>query len=234
MGRLALLVAATLAAPSTAAAASPEARLPVFEQGTGVVLAERPSHVDARRNVRPGSISGLDGWSVRWRRWGGRRATGRARYYWNSPDGSDVRTYPSRLSLERRRTCGRFMVYTRIRGTFTGETPPGMRRTVKLKAYPYPCPASRRAVAARAARRCGTIAFAPASEDGVFSIRARGTSCRTARKVARKVRPLSITRGPYRYRAFGYRCRGRLREDGLHRVRWRCTKRAARITFTRA
>lgn len=85
-----------------------------------------------------------------------------------------------------------------------------------------------------AARACGEIVFTPRSEDGVYAIRATNTSCPVARRVARAVRPLSITRGPYSYRVAGYRCRGTLDDVSLPVVAWRCTKRHARVTFTRA
>ena len=85
-----------------------------------------------------------------------------------------------------------------------------------------------------AAKRCGGIAFTPNTEDGVYAIRARATNCRTARRVARRARKLSITRGPYRYRARGFRCRGRLAGEGLPRVKWRCRRGAARVRFIRA
>ena len=90
------------------------------------------------------------------------------------------------------------------------------------------------APASAAERRCGGIAFTPNTEDGVYAIRARHTSCRTARRVARRARKLSITRGPYRYRARGFRCRGRLDGEGLPRVKWRCRRGAARVRFLRA
>lgn len=83
-------------------------------------------------------------------------------------------------------------------------------------------------------RICGSLAFSQGSEDGVWSIRAVGTSCKTARRVARAVRPLSITRGPYTYRAVGYACRGKLDDEFLPVVAWRCTRGTARVTFTRA
>lgn len=114
------------------------ARLPVFEQGSGVVLAARPPVVDAKRNVRPGSISGLDTWGrITWRAWGGQRAAGTGIYFWQKTDGSGFREYPSRLTLYRQRRCGAFRIYTRIRGTFTGARPPGMPRRVVVRAYPY-------------------------------------------------------------------------------------------------
>lgn len=118
---------------------APGSRLPTFEQGSGVILSLRPAHIDARRNVRPGSISGLDGWQVRWRSWGGDVAVATGTYFWNSPDGSSIRRYPARVRVDQRRACGTYRIYDRIRGTFTGARPPGMPRTVTLRAYPYPC-----------------------------------------------------------------------------------------------
>lgn len=83
-------------------------------------------------------------------------------------------------------------------------------------------------------RLCGSLAFSPGSEDGVGSIRAVATSCKTARRVARAIRPLRITEGPYTYRAAGYACRGKLDDEFLPVVAWRCTRGRALVTFTRA
>lgn len=113
--------------------------LPTFEQGQGVVLSVRPPSVDAARNIRPGSVSGLDGWGVSWRRWGSASAAGRGTYFWHTPDGSDIRAFPSTIVLGGVVRCGGDRVFTRITGTFTGRVPPGMRRTVRVRAYRYPC-----------------------------------------------------------------------------------------------
>ena len=96
-----------------------------------------------------------------------------------------------------------------------------------------PAVAQPTARAAGDVRSCGNVVFTPASEDGAFDIRARDTSCRTARRVARASRTRDVT-GPYRYRARGFRCRGRRVDEGLPQVRWRCTRRSALVTFTRS
>ena len=83
-------------------------------------------------------------------------------------------------------------------------------------------------------RSCGQIGFTPNSDDGIFSIRARGVGCTTARRVARAARPLKIVDGARRYRSRGFTCRGRFDDEGLPRVRWRCTRRTAVITFQRS
>jgi hypothetical protein len=85
-----------------------------------------------------------------------------------------------------------------------------------------------------AARDCGSLSFTPASEDGAFDIRARGTSCRTARRVARAAEPTSVTDGPFRFRARGFSCRGTVRDTALPQVRWRCMRGAAVVTFHRS
>jgi hypothetical protein len=87
-------------------------------------------------------------------------------------------------------------------------------------------------------RACGLIVLTPQSDDGIFDIRADGASCRTARRVARG----SVEKGggqpPYRYRKLGFSCRGKERDDGLHRIEWRCAKprdgRPAIVTFSRS
>jgi len=83
-------------------------------------------------------------------------------------------------------------------------------------------------------RSCGLISFTPNSDDGAFSIRARGVGCVTARRVARAVRPLKIVDGPRRYRSNGFVCRGRLDDTSLAMVRWRCARGAAVVTFNRS
>lgn len=84
------------------------------------------------------------------------------------------------------------------------------------------------------ARSCGGITFTPRTEDAVYTIRAVGVSCKTARRVARAVRPLGIVEGPYQYRQSGFRCVGRYIDENIPVVKWRCTKARARITFDRA
>jgi hypothetical protein len=116
------------------------ASLPVFEQGVGIVLEGEPERIDARRNIYPGSISGLDVWVVHsWRRWSHRRAVGHATYWWHTPDGSDFRHYRSRLILSGLRRCGTTYVYSRIRGIFVGAQPPGLGSSIAEKAYRTEC-----------------------------------------------------------------------------------------------
>lgn len=116
-------------------------RVPVFEQGSGVILGLKPSYMYARRSVCGACISGRDGWGgIRWTSWGGLKARGSAAYYWNPPAQSgDLRAYRSRLMLSGLRSCGAFRIYTRITGTFTGKRPPGIGRKIKMKAFSYPC-----------------------------------------------------------------------------------------------
>jgi hypothetical protein len=83
-------------------------------------------------------------------------------------------------------------------------------------------------------RKCGGIAFTPRTENGVYDIRARGISCRRARRVARAVRFEGIVEGPYEYREAGFECQGRYAGEVLPSVDWRCTRKLAWITFSRA
>lgn len=83
-------------------------------------------------------------------------------------------------------------------------------------------------------RKCGGIVFTPRSEDGVYRIRARGVSCRAARRVARAVKPEGIVEGPYEYREAGFQCLGRYTNGALPSVDWRCTRKRAWIAFSRA
>ena len=83
-------------------------------------------------------------------------------------------------------------------------------------------------------RKCGGIAFTPRSEDGVYRIRARGVSCRRARRVARAVEPLGIVEGPYEYSEAGFECRGRPGDSALPTVRYRCAHGRDWISFSRA
>ena len=87
---------------------------------------------------------------------------------------------------------------------------------------------------AAAVKRCGSIAFTPQSDDGVFGIRARGVGCRTARRVARASRPYGVSDEPYRYSARGFACRGTLRDTALPTVRWRCTREESVVRFDRS
>lgn len=82
--------------------------------------------------------------------------------------------------------------------------------------------------------QCGNLAFGRNGEDGAYEIRTTMSSCKVARRVARAVRPLGVTRGPYEYRQSGFRCRGHYKSAGLPRVEWSCRRGTARIFFTRA
>lgn len=81
-------------------------------------------------------------------------------------------------------------------------------------------------------RSCGRIDFSPNTEDGIFGIRSKGTTCRKARRVARAARVLG-SQGPFEYRQSGFVCRGRYESIGLPRVRWICRKGIATVTFDR-
>ena len=85
-----------------------------------------------------------------------------------------------------------------------------------------------------ATRSCGTVVFTPNSDDGAFGVRATFVSCRTARQVAARSQRTSPVDGPTRYRALGFRCRGRARDTALPTMRWRCTRSGAVVTFTRS
>lgn len=88
--------------------------------------------------------------------------------------------------------------------------------------------------AARAdgARRCGDIAFAPASDAGAWEIRADRVSCRTARSVAAKSRSHNVVDGPRRYAVRGFRCHGRQGNTVLPSVIWRCRRSGATVRFS--
>jgi hypothetical protein len=116
------------------------ALLPTFEQGTGVVLDKRPRVVDASRNIRPGSISGLDSWVIRkWLSFGGPRAVASAVYWWHTPDGSNFRRFAARVVLGGVQHCGTLYAYTRISGRFLGRKPSGLPRTIHKAPYFYDC-----------------------------------------------------------------------------------------------
>lgn len=81
---------------------------------------------------------------------------------------------------------------------------------------------------------CGMLVVSPGSENAIFQIRARGTTCATARKVAWVSRTTSPRRGPYSYTAHGFRCRGRyVRPAGEGYAAWTCKKASARVWFVR-
>ena len=76
-----------------------------------------------------------------------------------------------------------------------------------------------------ASASCGQIVFEPQTDNGAANIRARGTSCRRARRIVRAV--YNGQRHP-----FGYRCRSRAHDgDGLFFRHWVCTKNQARVTW---
>ena len=87
--------------------------------------------------------------------------------------------------------------------------------------------------AAAETRRCGSIGFTPNSDDGAFAIRATGTTCRTARAVARASREHGVEDPPDRYTARGFTCRGRYVERELTVVLYRCTRGRATVRFDR-
>ena len=142
MQALAVVLFAVLGAHSAGAQASTSSpvRVATFEQGVGVALRVRPTRLDARRNIRPGSLSGLDGWSVdRWASWRSKRAYATAIYGWNTPDGRNVRRFRSRLILDRVKNCGPHRIYTRITGRFLGSRPPGMPTVLRYRTYKVNC-----------------------------------------------------------------------------------------------
>jgi hypothetical protein len=90
-----------------------------------------------------------------------------------------------------------------------------------------------------ATRNCGSVAFATASDNGAFQIRATGVSCRTARAIARASRPAAFgpaegrTSATYRIRRF--RCRGVAdTASELPALRYTCRRAAARVRFVRS
>ena len=142
MQALAVVLFAVLGAHSAGVQASTASPVQVatFEQGVGVVLSVRPTGLDARRNIRPGSISGLDRWSVdRWLSWRTKRAYATATYWWNTPDGRNVRGFRSRLILDRVKNCGPHRIYTRITGRFLGSRSPGMPTVLRYRTYKVNC-----------------------------------------------------------------------------------------------
>jgi len=72
---------------------------------------------------------------------------------------------------------------------------------------------------------CGSVAFAPRTDDGAFELRARNVSCKVARAVARaidadKTRPLS------------FRCRGRTETGpGLPHSHWLCIRGSQEVSW---
>ena len=101
-----------------------------------------------------------------------------------------------------------------------------MVRAALLVAVVLACAtASAWAEGATASATCGRIGFDPQTDNVAVNIRARGTSCRRARRIVRAV--YNGNRQP-----FDYRCRSRLRDDyGLAYRHWVCTKNLARVTW---
>jgi hypothetical protein len=84
--------------------------------------------------------------------------------------------------------------------------------------------------------RCGMVAFAPSSEDGVFEITAHDTACTTARAVARGARAERFTHGDPRYRADRFSCTGRQEQlggAGKAVVRFGCVRGRESVAFLR-
>lgn len=82
-------------------------------------------------------------------------------------------------------------------------------------------------------RHCGSVTFEPNTEFGASNIRARGTRCRKARRVAQASREMNVVDGPFHYEARGFRCTGVPIDQALPAVRWTCRRGAARVKFTR-
>jgi hypothetical protein len=99
------------------------------------------------------------------------------------------------------------------------------RFTILLTAAVLACTAATAWGGANASANCGRIGFEPQTDNVAANIRARGTSCRRARRIVRAV--YNGRREP-----FGYRCRSRRHDDGGLAFRhWVCTKNQARVTW---
>src|SRR4051794_24444957 len=81
-------------------------------------------------------------------------------------------------------------------------------------------------------RGCGSVAFQPNTDDGAGGIRARGTTCRRARAVARGSRPFGPTR-PRSYTARGFRCTGRAVDAPLPTALYTCRDGRKTVAFQR-
>lgn len=86
---------------------------------------------------------------------------------------------------------------------------------------------------APAVKRCGSVVFEAGSENGTGPITAKGTTCATARKVARGSAASGPTSGPYSYSKAGFRCRGPVRGEFVSFIAFRCTKGSAIVRFDR-
>ncbi len=83
---------------------------------------------------------------------------------------------------------------------------------------------------------CGSIGFAPGTDEVAGDIRARGASCATARSVARRSRghgPSGTPGTVFRYRTRHFRCRGVERDTALPSVRYRCVRGDAVVRFVK-
>lgn len=78
-------------------------------------------------------------------------------------------------------------------------------------------------------RRCGDVAYTPNTDHGAFNIRAYGTSCETARAVARDAEG-----EPRSFSTRGYQCVGVVKDNGLKRTEFECRRGDRRITFSRS
>jgi hypothetical protein len=84
--------------------------------------------------------------------------------------------------------------------------------------------------------QCGTVAFAPQSDDGAFHIAARSTTCSTARNVASASRPSRFRDRDSSYSADGFSCAGRTEDfggSGKQMVRFRCVRQHSAVSFLR-
>jgi hypothetical protein len=87
-----------------------------------------------------------------------------------------------------------------------------------------------------ASPRCGTVAFAPQTDDGAFEIVAHSTNCAVARSVARASRPSRFRHGNPRYATNGFSCTGRgeqLGGTGKLVVSFRCARGRSYVSFLR-
>lgn len=90
--------------------------------------------------------------------------------------------------------------------------------------------------AAGPAPHCGSVSFAPQSDNGAFQIQARQASCTTARSVAGASSPNRFRSGDPQYSAAGFSCSGRseqLSGAGKHVVRFRCLSGQSAVSFLR-
>ena len=86
----------------------------------------------------------------------------------------------------------------------------------------------------KAVRKCGKVSFEANSDNGAFDIRAQGTTCTTAKRVARASKRHGVGHTPYRFTTRGYSCRGIDAADVLPSVNWSCVKGQAIVLFVRS